>query len=62
MEMNNWTQKAAQALQNAQNIALEYNSPAVRLQHLNLSLLEQNDGLIPQLMISIGVDPQRRFC
>ncbi len=61
MEMNNWTQKAAQALQNAQNIALEYNSPEVRLQHLNLSLLEQNDGLIPQLMISIGVDPQNQI-
>ena len=61
MEMNNWTQKAAQALQNAQNIALEYNSPEVRLQHLNLSLLEQNDGLIPQLMISIGVDPQMQI-
>jgi len=61
MEMNNWTQKAAQALQNAQNIALEYNSPEVRLQHLNLSLLEQNDGLIPQLMVSIGVDPQNQI-
>ena len=61
MEMNNWTQKAAQALQSAQSIALEYNSPEVTLQHLNLALLEQQDGLIPQLIISMGSDPKRRI-
>ena len=57
--MNNWTQKAAQALNAAQALALEYGHPELDIQHLHLALLQQQDGLIPQLLTGIGVDPAR---
>ena len=56
MEMNNWTQKAAQALQSAQALALEYEHAQVDVQHLHLAMLKQNDGLIPKLLEGMQVD------
>ncbi|MBP3372426.1 MAG: type VI secretion system ATPase TssH, partial [Clostridia bacterium] len=59
MEMNNWTQKAAQALQSAQALALEYEHAQVDVQHLHLAMLKQNDGLIPKLLEGMQVDISR---
>ena len=56
MEMNNWTQKAAQALNAAQALALEHGHPEVDIQHLHLALLKQEDGLIPKLLNGMGKD------
>ena len=56
MEMNNWTQKAAQALNAAQALALEHGHPEVDIQHLHLALLKQEDGLIPKLLSGMGKD------
>jgi ATP-dependent Clp protease ATP-binding subunit ClpB len=55
MEMNRFTNKAQQALMNAQNLALEYNHQDVRSLHILLALLMQKDGVVPEVVSKIGV-------
>ena len=50
MELNNFTQKSLEAIQAAQNLAMEYGNPQVEEIHLNYSLVNQEDGLIPRLI------------
>ena len=57
MNAQKFTQKSLEAIQEAQNIALEHNSMQIEQEHLVCALLEQKDGLIPQLMIKMGTDP-----
>jgi ATP-dependent Clp protease ATP-binding subunit ClpB len=49
MDLNKFTEKAQEALQDAQNIATRHQHQAVDVEHLALALLEQPDGLIPRL-------------
>ncbi|MCD8353446.1 MAG: ATP-dependent chaperone ClpB [Clostridiales bacterium] len=51
------TQKSQEAVQAAQTVALEYGSPQVEQAHLLYALLDQENGLIPQLITGIGPDP-----
>ncbi len=51
------TQKSQEAVQSAQTVALEYGSPQVEQAHLLYGLLDQENGLIPQLIAGIGPDP-----
>ena len=57
MDMNQFTQKAREALQSAQRIAVEYSNNAVEQEHLLAALAQQQDGLIPQLLTNMGTDP-----
>ena len=57
MNVQKFTQKSLEAIQEAQNIALEHNSMQIEQEHLVCALLEQKDGLIPQLMKKMGTDP-----
>ena len=57
MDMNQFTQKAREALQAAQRIAVEYANNAVEQEHLLAALAQQQDGLIPQLLTTMGADP-----
>ena len=57
MTNKNFTQKAQEAIQAAQSLALEYGSPQIEQAHLLAVLLEQEDGLIPQLVEAMGPDP-----
>ena len=57
MTNKNFTQKAQEAIQSAQALALEYGSPQIEQAHLLAVLLEQEDGLIPQLVEAMGPDP-----
>ena len=50
MNMQKFTQKSLEAIQNAQSSAIEYGNPMLDQQHLLLALLQQEDGLIPQLL------------
>jgi ATP-dependent Clp protease ATP-binding subunit ClpB len=54
MELNNFTQKSLEAIQAAQNLAMEYGNPQVEEIHLNYSLVNQEDGLIPRLISYMG--------
>ena len=56
MNMQKFTQKSLEAIQNAQSSAIEYGNPMLDQQHLLLALLQQEDGLIPQLMQKMDVN------
>ena len=57
MNLNQFTQKSIEAIQAAQQLAGERHNQQIRQEHLLLCLLEQKEGLIPQLMQKIGIDP-----
>ena len=58
MNTQKFTQKSLEALTGAQSLSAEYSNASVECVHLLLSLLEQRDGLIPQLMIKMNVSPE----
>lgn len=56
MNAQKFTQKSLEAIQEAQNLAIEHQNMQIELPHLTYTLLTQENGLIPQLMVKIGVD------
>ena len=54
MNIQKFTQKSLEALQEAQNIATENQNPQVEQEHLLLALLEQENSLIKELIKKIG--------
>ena len=57
MNIEQMTQKTREALQAAQRIAVEYSNNAVEQEHLLAALAQQQDGLIPQMLQTMGTDP-----
>ncbi len=55
MNMNQFTQKTIEAIQRAQQIAVEYGHQSVDQEHVMLALTEDNAALIPQLLGKCGV-------
>ncbi|MCD7927560.1 MAG: ATP-dependent chaperone ClpB [Oscillospiraceae bacterium] len=55
MNANQFTQKSLEAIQSAQNLAQEYGSPQIEQCHLLYALLEQENGLVPQLLTHMGL-------
>ncbi len=55
MNMNQFTKKSIEAIQRAQQIAVEYGHQQVDQEHLLLALTEDNAALIPQLLEKCGV-------
>lgn len=58
MNAQKLTQKSVEAIQNAQNVAVEYQNNAIEPEHLTYSLLNQENGLIAQLMTKMNIDSQ----
>jgi ATP-dependent Clp protease ATP-binding subunit ClpB len=56
MDLNRLTEKAQQALHDAQTIALRRGNTEVTVEHLLLALIDQRDGLIGRLLERAGVD------
>ncbi|MEE1514314.1 MAG: AAA family ATPase, partial [Christensenellaceae bacterium] len=56
MNLQKFTQKSLEAIQNAQSKASEYGNAAICQEHIMLALLEQEQGLIPALLKKMGVD------
>lgn len=56
MNTQKLTKKSIEAVQNAQSIAVSYSNQQIDQLHILLSLLKQQDGLIPQLLTSMGTD------
>ena len=50
MNTNQYTQKTLEALQAAQQLAVEYQHNALEPEHLLHALATQEQGLIPQLL------------
>ena len=57
MNTNQYTQKTLEALQAAQQLAVEYQHNALEPAHLLHALAAQENGLIPQLLQKLSVDP-----
>jgi ATP-dependent Clp protease ATP-binding subunit ClpB len=55
MNVQKFTQKTMEAVQSAQNLAVEHDNMQIEQQHLLLALLRQDGGLIPQLLRKMGV-------
>ena len=58
MNANKMTQKTLEAMQNAQSLCTGYQNNAVEPVHILTALLQQSDGLIPQLVQRIGISAE----
>jgi ATP-dependent Clp protease ATP-binding subunit ClpB len=54
MDLNRYTNKAQQALMRAQGLAVENNHNTIEPAHLLIALLQQDDGVVPQVIQKIG--------
>ncbi len=57
MNTNKFTQKTLEALQSAQQTAIEYQNQTLEPEHLLFAIANQEQGLIPQLLQQMGVEP-----
>ncbi|MDO5400256.1 MAG: ATP-dependent chaperone ClpB [Eubacteriales bacterium] len=55
MNLNHYTQKSLEAVQSAQNLAVQNSHQQLEQVHLLLALLQQEGGLIPQLLQKMDV-------
>lgn len=58
MDANKFTKKSLDAINSAQSTAIEYQNMNVEQEHLLYALLDQENGLIPQLFERIGADSE----
>ena len=58
MNANQFTEKAREAIQAAQELAQDNNNSQVEVEHLLLTLLEQPEGVVPQIITKVGGSAQ----
>ncbi len=58
---NKFTDKAWEAIVQAQDVVRRYKQQQLEVEHLLISLLEQQDGLAAKLFTKSGIDAQRLF-
>ena len=51
------TQKTNEALREARKIAQEYSNNAIEQEHMLAAMARQQDGIVPQLLIALGIQP-----
>ena len=56
MRLDRLTIKAQEALETAQNLATDAQSPELNVEHLMLALLHQTDGIVTPIFQKLGVD------
>ena len=56
MNAQKFTQKSLEAIQEAQSLAIRNSSMQIEEEHLAAALLEQDNGLIPQLLQKMNID------
>ena len=59
MDANRFTEKTQEALVGAQRLAGQLNHAQVDPEHLLVSLLEQPEGIVPEVLRKMAADPQR---
>ena len=57
MNIDRFTEKAQEAVASAQGIATRFQHNEIDAEHILLALLEQSEGLIPELLKKVGADP-----
>src|SRR5581483_9881224 len=58
MQTAKFTEKARDAVVEAQPLAERHNNSSVEVEHLLLALLSQAEGVVPQLVLKVGRDPE----
>lgn len=58
MNVQKLTKKSIETVQSAQDMAIEYQNMQIEQEHLLFSLLNQEDGLIPELLKKSGTDAE----
>jgi len=58
MNINKFTQKSMEAVQNCEKLAYEYGNQQIEQEHLFYSLLSLEDSLILKLLTKMGINPQ----
>ena len=56
MDVSKYTEKAQEAISVAQKLAEERNNTQLETEHLLLALVDQKDGVVPQILDKLGVD------
>ena len=56
MDVSKYTEKAQEAISVAQKLAEERNNTQLETEHLLLALVDQKDGVVPQILEKLGVD------
>jgi len=56
MDLNKFTQKSIEAMQDAQKLALSKGHQSVDAEHLTYSIVAQENGLVPTILSSMGID------
>src|SRR3989442_15393903 len=59
MNINKYTEKAREAVAAAIELARQHNNPQLEPEHLLVTLVEQRDGIIPELLRKMNVDPEQ---
>src|SRR6266508_4284927 len=57
MNINKYTEKAREAVAAAIELARAHNNPQLEPEHLLVALLEQKEGIIPDLVRKMNADP-----
>jgi ATP-dependent Clp protease ATP-binding subunit ClpB len=57
MNINKYTEKAREAVAAAIELAREHNNPQLEPEHLLVALVEQREGIIPDLLRKMNADP-----
>jgi ATP-dependent Clp protease ATP-binding subunit ClpB len=57
MNLNKYTEKAQEAVLTAQRLASESSHAQIEPEHLLVALVEQREGVVPEVLRKIGVDP-----
>jgi ATP-dependent Clp protease ATP-binding subunit ClpB len=57
MNINKYTEKAREAVASAVELAQQANNPQVEPEHLLVALLEQREGIVPELVRKMNADP-----
>ena len=57
MNINKYTEKAREAVAGAIELARQANNPQLEPEHLLVALVEQRDGIVPNLLRKMNADP-----
>src|SRR6476620_12162776 len=57
MNINKYTEKAQEAILAAQQLADRDGNPEIVPEHLLLTLVEQREGIVPEIVRKMSVDP-----
>lgn len=56
MQIDRFTQKSREAIEDAEKLTYDYSNPEMKQGHIILALMRQEEGLIPDLIEKMGID------